>query len=133
MTPDPIADMLTRLRNALSRGNETVLVPYSRLKSSILEVIKNRGLIENFEVVEANKSGTKKNLVVQLKYIQGKPAITDLKRVSKPGRRVYTDYKNIPTIKNNYGFVILSTSKGILDTFSARKGKLGGEIMCELY
>ena len=129
MVTDTIADMLTRIRNGLSRRLEVVEFPYSKMKESVLVVLKQRHMIDEFTV--ANE-GVKKSISVKLKYYNGTPAITELKRISKPGRRVYTDYKSIPVVKNNYGFMILSTSKGIKDTFSARKEKLGGEIMCEI-
>lgn len=132
MVNDPIADMLTRLRNALTRKKDSIELPYSKMKFGVLEVLKSRGLIDSCEIVGEEKDA-KKILKVNLKYVKGMPAITHLKRVSKPGRRVYTDYKSIPVVKNNYGFVILSTSRGIKDTFSAKKEKVGGEIMCEIF
>lgn len=126
---DTIGDMLTRLKNALDRGHDTVSIPYSKTKTAVLDVIKNRNLITEYTVTT---EGIKKNIIVTLKYNHGKPAITDVKRISKPGKRVYADYRSIPVVKNNYGFVIISTSKGIMDTFTAKKNKVGGEIMCEL-
>lgn len=127
---DPIADMLTRIRNGQTRGQETVTFPYSNMKKGILEVLKERNMISNFS---ESGEGTKRVLSVELKYTNNKPAITSIKRVSKPGRRVYADYRSIPVVKNGYGFVILSTSKGIKDTRTAKHEKVGGEIMCELF
>ena len=126
---DPIGDMLTRIRNGLSRKLDVIEFPYSKIKESILSVLKQRNLISDYSV---KGEGFKKNLSLSLKYSNGIPAITELKRISKPGRRVYTDYLSIPVVKNNYGFMILSTSKGTKDTFSAKKEKIGGEIMCEI-
>jgi len=131
MVTDPIADMLTTIRNSLEKKHEYVSIPYSRMKAEVLEVLKKKKMIEDYLVIDAEKI-TKKALKITLKYISGKPAITLLQRVSKPGKRVYTDYKNIPVVKNNYGFMIISTSKGIKDTFSARKEQVGGEIMCQV-
>ena len=136
MVNDSIADMLTRIRNGLVRRHDTVVFPASKLKQGVLEVLKNKGLIESYEVLDSDKSGknaSKKDISVTLKYNHGKPAITNLKRVSKPGRRVYTDYLHIPVVRNNYGFMVISTSKGIKDTFTARKEKLGGEVICEVF
>ena len=131
MTTDPVSDMLTRIRNSLSRRQDTVELPFSKTKIDILKVLKDKGLILEYNVVDIDK--TKKNIVVSLKYVYGKPAITELKRVSKPGRRVYAGYQEIPVVKNNYGFMIISTSKGIKDTNTARKEKIGGELMCEIF
>ncbi|MEI7603734.1 MAG: 30S ribosomal protein S8 [bacterium] len=133
MVTDPIADMLTTIRNGLARRHDKISVTYSKMKIGVLEVLKARGMIGEFEVVDTDKLGKKKNISIGLKYYQGKPAITTIKRVSKPGKRIYTDYKSIPVVKNNYGFVILSTSRGIKDTFTAKREKVGGEIMCEVF
>jgi small subunit ribosomal protein S8 len=130
---DPIADMLTRLRNAISRKHEKVEFPFSKIKEDILKVLKDNERIESYEVVNVNKSGSKKDIVVQLKYYGNKPAISELKKISKPGKRVYASYRELPVIKNNYGFVIISTSQGVIDSITARKEKIGGEIMCEIF
>lgn len=130
MTTDPIGDLLTRMRNAISRKHDTVDIPHSKLKAGVLDVLKYKHLIEGYTEFE---EGTRKYLKVSLKYVNNKSVITELTRISKPGRRVYADYKTIPVVRNNYGFMILSTSKGVMDTFRAKKEHLGGEIMCEVF
>jgi small subunit ribosomal protein S8 len=123
---DPIADMLTRIRNAHSALHRTVDVPKSRSKASLVEILKEEGYIIGFEVKE-------RELQIQLKYMDGKPIISGLKRVSKPGRRVYVGSYDIPMVQNGLGICILSTSKGIMEGSKAREANVGGELLCEIW
>jgi len=126
----PIADMLTRIRNATLARLEIIEVPHSRVKESILEVMTNEGFINGFRVV---KRGEKKYIYVSLKYSDNNPVITDIKCFSKPGRRVYIGCDKIRKYTPGYGITILSTSKGIMSGGKALKEKLGGELICTVY
>jgi small subunit ribosomal protein S8 len=128
---DPIADMLTRVRNGLTANLQKVDVPSSNMKVSIATVLKNEGMIKNFKVIADQKQGV---LRIYLKYINDKdPAICEIKRVSKPGSRVYVATDAIPKVKNGYGIAILSTSKGIITDKSARETGVGGELICTVW
>ncbi|MBW1731680.1 MAG: 30S ribosomal protein S8 [Deltaproteobacteria bacterium] len=128
---DPIADMLTRIRNAQKASHESVDIPGSRLKVNIAKVLKSEGYIKNFRVMPDGKQGI---LRIFLKYDdQGEPVIQGLKRVSKPSRRVYAGYDEIPKVLNGYGINIVSTSKGIMTDKKARKLRVGGEILCSVW
>jgi small subunit ribosomal protein S8 len=128
---DPIADMLTRIRNASSARHEKVLVPRSRLKIRIAEVPKEEGFIKDFVVHEDGPQGA---ITVLLKYSADRePAISDIKRISKPGLRRYVPTDSIPRILNGMGIAILSTSKGVLVDREARKQKVGGELICTVW
>ena len=125
---DPVADMLTRIRNASSARHEKCLVPRSRLKVRIAEVLKEEGFIKDFLVHEEGPQGA---ITILLKYSADRePAISDIKRVSKPGLRRYVPNDSIPRILNGMGIAILSTSKGVLVDREARKQKVGGELIC---
>ena len=124
---DPIADMLTRIRNAQAVNETKVNLPCSLVKTAILKVLKDEGYIENYEVVA---TGVKKDLSVTLKYYQGRPVIEKIKRVSTPGLRIYKRTNEIPTVLAGMGVAIVSTSKGVMTGKSARAQKLGGEILC---
>jgi small subunit ribosomal protein S8 len=130
MMTDPIADMLTRIRNGLSAKHETVDVPASKMKLEIAKILKNEGFIKNYKIVQNNKQGTIK---VQLKYDDTVPVIGDMTRVSKPGRRVYATMDEIPVVKNGQGIAIISTSKGVLTDKGARAAKVGGEVLCTIW
>lgn len=131
MITDPIADFLTRIKNALMAKKKTVKAPISKVKIAIAKILKEKNLIENFKIVG---EGVKKEIVIYLKYDEdGEPFIFDLKRVSKPGRRVYAGYRELKPLKQGFAFRIVSTSRGIMTDESARKRKLGGEIICEIY
>ena len=131
MNTDPIADMLTRIRNANIVSHETVSMPLSILKLSLAELLKREGFINGYSVKEEGKF---KSLVIELKYDeQGKPVITNLQRVSKPGLRTYCKAKNLPQVFGGLGIAIVSTSKGLLTDRKARKEKLGGEILCNVW
>jgi len=131
---DPIADMLTRMRNALDRQQPSVAMPHSKLKSSIAEVLKNEGYIESYEVVTQDKFPT---LVIRLRYIGGRrdrrSVINGLKRVSSPGRRIYVGKKEIPWVLSGLGVSILTTSRGVMTDQKARQLGLGGELLCKVW
>ena len=124
---DPVSDMLTRIRNAQMVGHTEVVMPASRLKASIAQVLKDEGYIEDFALRD---NGAKKELHVGLKYYAGRPVIERLERVSKPGLRVYKGSQDIPRIMNGLGVAILSTSRGVMTDRKARADGVGGEILC---
>ena len=128
---DPIGDMFTRIRNGQMRLLNTIDVPASNFRLKILEVLKSEGYILNYFIEK--KDNNKKNLKVDLKYYEGSPVIKEIKRVSKPGRRVYSSAKRIPKIQNGLGLAILSTPKGVMSDNEARKNNLGGEIICKVF
>ena len=131
MNTDPIADMLTRIRNANMVSHPSVTVPASKLKIALAELLKSEGYIENYEVKSDEKF---KYIEITLKYdASNKPVISNLQRVSKPGLRTYCKSKNIPQVFGGMGIAILSTSKGLLTDRKARKENLGGEILCYIY
>jgi small subunit ribosomal protein S8 len=124
---DPIADMLTRIRNAQMVGHTEVAMPASRLKTSIAQVLKQEGYIEDFALRE---NGAMKELRIGLKYYAGRPVIERLERVSKPGLRVYRGRDDIPRVMNGLGVAILSTSRGVMTDRKARADGVGGEVLC---
>jgi len=124
---DPIADMLTRIRNAQMVGHNEVVMPASRVKSSIAQVLKDEGYIENF--TNRDLEG-KPELVIELKYYAGRPVIERLERVSKPGLRVYRGRHDVPRVMNGLGVAILSTSRGVMTDRKARADGVGGEVLC---
>ncbi|HEY2338576.1 MAG TPA: 30S ribosomal protein S8 [Burkholderiales bacterium] len=124
---DPVADMLTRIRNAQMVGHTEAVMPASRLKASIAQVLKDEGYIEDFALRD---NGAKKELHIGLKYYAGRPVIERLERVSKPGLRVYKGSDDIPRIMNGLGVAILSTSRGVMTDRKARADGVGGEILC---
>ncbi len=128
---DPIGDMFTRIRNGQMRSLDNVKVPASKFRLKILEVLKSEGYINN--ILIENSKNNKKDLKVNLKYFEGSPVIKEIKRVSKPGRRVYSRASSIPKIQNGLGLAILSTSKGIMSDTEARKKNIGGEIICRVF
>ena len=123
---DPIADMLTRIRNANQMKHESVSMPASRLKLEILEVLKNEGYITEYEKIEDGKQGVIK---VTLKYVNKERVIKGIKRISKPGLRVYAKSTELPQVLNGLGVAIISTSNGVMTDREARKNKLGGEVI----
>ena len=126
---DPLGDMLTRIRNAQLRGKTVVSTPASKLRLHVLEVLQSEGYIRGFTEVE--KDG-KKNIEIELKYYDGAPVISEIRRVSKPGRRVYSSVKDLPLVQNGLGISILSTPKGVMSDNSARTENVGGEILCRV-
>lgn len=128
---DPIADYLTRIRNAIMRSKQEVYIPFSRTKQNISNVLKKKGFIDDYEILP---NDGKPLLKVVLKYDEtGKSVISELKRVSKPGRRVYLGYRDIPRVKAGFGAVIVSTSKGVVSGQEARKMQRGGELLCTVW
>jgi small subunit ribosomal protein S8 len=124
---DPIADMLIRIRNAQMVGHTEVMMPASKLKASIAQVLKDEGYIEDFALRE---DGAKRELRIGLKYYAGRPVIERLERVSKPGLRVYRGRDDIPRVMNGLGVAILSTSRGVMTDRKARADGVGGEVLC---
>jgi len=139
---DPIADMLTQIRNSLAVGHKSCLVRYSKIKEEIARVLKEEEYIRNYRVeekenptpaTEKQKNG-KKNIRISLSYDRdGSPSIRNIRRISKPGRRVYYDKERLPIVLKGIGIVIVSTNKGLMSNNKARKEGLGGEIICEVY
>lgn len=130
MMTDPIADMLTRIRNAQISKKHFVEIPFSKIKMAIANILLRESYINNVEKTDSNPA----MLRVELKYIQNKkPAITSLKRESKPGHRVYRKADELPVVLNGYGLAIVSTSKGLMTAKEAKKDGLGGEVMCTCY
>ncbi len=133
---DPIADMLTRVRNAVMVGHSIVAMPHSKIKTAIAEILKEEGFIESYEVADG-KSPAFKVLRINLKYVgdrrDRRPVISGLERVSKPGRRVYAKRNEIPWVLSGLGISILSTSQGVMSGRNARKKGVGGEILCTVW
>jgi small subunit ribosomal protein S8 len=128
---DPIADMLTRIRNANTVKHETVDVPASNIKKEIVRILLEEGFVRGYDVIEDEKQGI---IRIQLKYGQtGERVISGLKRISKPGMRVYADKHEVPRVLNGLGISIISTSKGILTDKQARKENVGGEVICYVW
>lgn len=128
---DPIADMLTRIRNASRARHEIVMFPGSKLKVSILDILKREGFIENFSL---KKERTKQDIEVRLKYLNNRePVIRELERVSSPGRRHYVQAKDLRPVRNNMGIAIVSTSQGVMTGRRARKMNIGGEVICRVW
>lgn len=124
---DPIADMLTRIRNAQNAGEEVVAMPSSNVKLAILKVLQEEGYIESFEV---SNEHNKKNINVVLKYFQGRPVIEKIKRVSRAGLRIYKRTNLLPVVRAGMGIAIISTPKGVMTERAARAQNLGGEVLC---
>ena len=128
---DPIADMLTRLRNAAQAHHAETSIPSSKLKAQVAEILKQEGFIDDFSVEDG---GPQKNLTIQLKYRGDRRcAFLGLKRASRPGRRFYVGHKDIPRVQNGMGVAILSTSVGIMTDRDARDKRVGGEVLCEVW
>ncbi len=128
---DPIADMLTRIRNALKASHEEVDVPCSKLKINLAKILKSEGYIKNFKIIS---EGSHKNIKMFLKYDEeGVPILSGLKRVSKPSCRIYNSCSDITRVLNGYGVHVVSTSKGLITDRDARKLNVGGEIICALW
>ena len=133
---DPIADMLTRVRNAVMAGQNMTAMPSSKMKAAIAQILKEEGFINDFEVVDGERAGHKV-LRIRLKYIGDRrtrrPVLTGLERVSRPGRRVYTGKRDIPWVLSGMGISIVSTPKGMMTGQKARKLGVGGEIVCKVW
>jgi len=128
---DPIADMITRIRNAQLRTLNTVSIPSSKFRAKILGVLKEEGYISDYKTLTDKKN--KISLLVDLKYYNGSPVIKEIRRISKPGRRIYTRADSIPKIQSGLGIAIVSTSMGIMSDNDARLKNIGGEIICKVF
>lgn len=127
---DTISDMLTRIRNASKRRHDEVIVPFSNIKHGIAKVLKKEGYIESIELMEKDK---KKDIKLKLSYNGDDEKFEKIKRISKPGLRIYKGYKEIFPVVSGYGIMIISTSNGVMTDKEARKQKMGGEILCKIY
>ncbi len=130
VTTDPIADLLTRIRNAITARHETVSIPASKMKKSIVEILYDEGFISSYEAVDDNGHS---NLKIVLKYDGKRNAITNLKRISKPGLRVYCGCEDLPRVLGGYGIAIISTSHGVMTDKKARALKVGGEVLAYVW
>jgi len=128
---DPIGDMLTRIRNAHARGKSKVTMPASRMRERVLQVLADEGYIRGFTTTQYDNG--KAEIEVELKYYDGEPVIREIKRVSKPGRRVYSSVSGMPVVYNGLGISILSTSKGVMSDAKAREANVGGEVICRVF
>lgn len=127
---DPIGDFITRIKNAVMAKHDKIVVPYSRLRESLANILKEEGYVTD---VAVDKSGIFPALVLSLKYVGKMPAVTDVRRLSKPGRRLYAPANKIPRALGGYGITILSTNKGVLTDSKARKMNVGGELLCQIW
>jgi small subunit ribosomal protein S8 len=127
---DPIGDLITRIRNAQLRGRSKLTSPASTLRMRVLQVLKDEGYIRDFR---ETANGAHKEIEIELKYFEGSPAINEIQRVSKPGRRVYSSIKDLRLVRNGLGISIISTPKGVMSDNAAREANVGGEIICEVY
>lgn len=128
---DPLGDMLTRIRNAQMRRRPKVVTPASNIRGRVLDVLAEEGYIRGYARVE--QKGAIPTFEIELKYYNGEPAIREIKRVSTPGRRVYSPVRDLPTVANGLGVAILSTPKGVMSDSSAREQNVGGEILCNIF
>ena len=128
---DPIGDMFSRIRNGQMRSLNSIVIPSSNFRKNILEILKNEGYIKDFFIEK--KENNKTSLKISLKYYEGDSVIKEIKRISKPGRRVYSRATSIPKVMNGLGIAILSTPKGVMSDIEARKNNVGGEIICKVF
>ncbi|GJL97530.1 MAG: 30S ribosomal protein S8 [Hyphobacterium sp.] len=127
---DPLGDMLTRIRNALMRNRSTVATPASTLRKRVLDVLQTEGFIRGYSEIE--HADGKREFEIELKYFEGEPVIAEIRRISTPGRRVYSKVKDLPLISNGLGIAIVSTPMGVMSDASAREQNVGGEILCKV-
>ena len=128
---DPIGDMFSRIRNGQMRSLNSINIPSSNFRQNILKILKNEGYINDYFIDKSEKN--KVNLKINLKYYEGDPVIKEIKRISKPGRRVYSRANSIPKVMNGLGLAIISTPKGVMSDTEARKNNVGGEIICRVF
>ena len=128
---DPIGDMFSRIRNGQMRSLNSIDIPASNFRRNILKILKDEGYIKDYYIEKSENN--KSNLKINLKYYEGDPVIKEIKRISKPGRRVYSRANSIPRVMNGLGLAILSTSQGVMSDSEARKNNLGGEIICRVF
>ncbi len=127
---DPLGDMLTRIRNAIMRGRSSVTTPASNLRGRVLDVLADEGFIRGYSESKDDKGF--RIFEVELKYFEGEAVIREIKRISKPGRRVYSSVKTLPQVRNGLGISILSTPKGVMSDTAARENNVGGEVLCQV-
>ena len=128
---DPLGDMLTRIRNGQHANKKVISCPASKFKAGVLDVLKNEGFIRGYKAVDLGNN--KKDFEIELKYDQGEPVINTLKRSSKPGRRYYASANELPQTYNGLGVTIVSTPKGVMPDYEARKANVGGEVICQVF
>ena len=128
---DPLSDMIARIKNAAERKRSKVSTPASKLRGRVLDVLQDEGYIRGYALVE--EPGKHPEFEIELKYFDGQPVIAEIKRISKPGRRVYSSIKDLKPIKNGLGISILSTPKGVMSDNAARDNNVGGEVLCRVY
>lgn len=128
---DPLGDMLTRIRNGQMANKKQVECPHSRLHENVAAVLKDEGFVRDYKIVE--RENNKKFLIIDLKYSEGRGVIRKIDRVSKPGRRVYTNVKTMPRFYNGLGILVVSTPKGVMPDYKAREANVGGEILCQVF
>ncbi len=128
---DPLGDMLTRIRNGQMASKSAIKAPASKLRANVLEVLRREGYIRGFETVDLG--GGKTELSIELKYHNGEPVIRELRRVSKPGRRIYKGVNDLPSVYNGLGIAIVSTPRGVLSDAEAREARVGGEVLCTVF
>ncbi len=130
MITDPVADMLTRVRNAMRAGHKRVDMPVSKLKAEIARILKENHYVHDYKVLDDGRHGV---LRIYLKYHEDEPVIRDLQRVSKPGRRTYVGVKDLPRVRNGLGMAIISTSRGVMSDSDAREQNVGGEVLAAIW
>jgi small subunit ribosomal protein S8 len=128
---DPLGDLLTRIRNAQMRRKDKVSSPGSKLRANVLDVLKDEGYIRGYSTTDFGDGRTE--FEIELKYFDGQPAIKEIERVSRPGRRVYADVSSVPRVANGLGVIIVSTSKGVMADHVAREKNVGGELLCRVF
>lgn len=128
---DPLGDMLTRIRNGQQAGKDIVECPFSKIQERVCEVLKDEGYIRGYKVED--QGNNKKVLAVQLKYAEGRGVIRQIDRVSKPGRRIYTNVKTMPRFYNGLGILVVSTPQGVMADYKARAKNVGGEVLCQVF
>ncbi|MCY4504966.1 MAG: 30S ribosomal protein S8 [Hyphomicrobiales bacterium] len=130
---DPLSDMLTRIRNAQQRGHKNVRSPSSKLRKAVLDVLVSEGYIAAYDAAPSADDAPGEELHIELKYHEAQPVIRRLSRVSRPGRRVYANLRNMPMVHNGLGVFIISTPQGVMSDAAARRARLGGEILCRVF
>ena len=128
---DPVGDLLTRIRNGQAASKQSIKTPASKLRANVLEVLKREGYIRGFTQTEVRPGISE--ITVELKYYEGRPVISEISRVSKPGRRVYSGIEDLPRVANGLGISILSTPRGVMSDAEARAQHVGGEVLCKVY
>jgi small subunit ribosomal protein S8 len=130
---DPLGDMLTRIRNGQQARKSVVSTPGSRMRSNVLEVLKREGYIRGYSKLDSEQTVNASELSIELKYYEGEPVIREIKRVSKPGRRVYSKINDLPRVFNGLGISIISTPQGVMSDNEARAANVGGEVLCQVF